>query len=101
MKRFFGTDLRVINPLTVLIALFAWLVAVSIILNVLPTVNLEANSIVMKLHPEVSDVAGFRNDAPIITTRQADTIVEVKDGETVVIGGLLRDEILKSQISQP
>ncbi|HNV72438.1 MAG TPA: secretin N-terminal domain-containing protein, partial [Candidatus Ozemobacteraceae bacterium] len=52
-------------------------VDVGIILNVTPQVNSKARSIVMKLHPEVSDVLGFRNDAPIITTRQTDTTVEV------------------------
>ncbi len=74
---------------------------VGIILNVTPQVNQKAKSIVMKLHPEVSDVIGFRNDAPIITTRQTDTQVEVNDGETVVIGGLLREENLRQRNDVP
>lgn len=76
-------------------------VDVGILLNVTPQVNTKSGTIVMKLSPEVSDVVGFRNDAPIITSRQTDTIVEVADGETVVIGGLLRDEDLKSKSGVP
>lgn len=76
-------------------------VDVGIILNVTPQVNTKSGTIVMKLAPEVSDVVGFRNDAPIITSRQTSTLVEVADGETVVIGGLLRDEDLKSKTGVP
>lgn len=76
-------------------------VDVGILLNVTPQVNTKSGTIVMKLAPEVSDVVGFRNDAPIITSRQTNTVVEVSDGETVVIGGLLRDEDLKSKTGVP
>lgn len=76
-------------------------VDVGILLNVTPQVNTKSGTIVMKLSPEVSDVVGFRNDAPIITSRQTSTLVEVADGETVVIGGLLRDEDLKSNDGVP
>jgi general secretion pathway protein D len=76
-------------------------VDVGILLNVTPQVNTKSKTIVMKLSPEVSDVVGFRNDAPIITSRQTNTVVEVADGETVVIGGLLRDEDLKSKNGVP
>lgn len=76
-------------------------VDVGIILNVTPQVNTKSGTIVMNLAPEVSDVVGFRNDAPIITSRQTSTVVEVADGKTVVIGGLLRDEDLKSRNGVP
>lgn len=76
-------------------------VDVGILLNVVPQVNTKSGTIVMKIAPEVSDVVGFRNDAPIITSRQTDTVVEVADGKTVVIGGLLRDEDMKSKSGVP
>lgn len=76
-------------------------VDVGIILHVTPQVNTKSGTIVMSLAPEVSDVVGFRNDAPIITSRQTSTVVEVADGKTVVIGGLLRDEDLKSRNGVP
>ncbi len=76
-------------------------VDVGIRLDVTPEINVKAGTVLMKLHPEVSDVAGFRGDAPIITTRQADTTVEVKDGETLIIGGLLRNENLNNRASVP
>ncbi len=76
-------------------------VDVGILLNVTPQVNTKSGTIVMKLSPEVSDVVGFRNDAPIITSRQTETVVEVADGKTVVIGGLLRDEDMRSKSGVP
>lgn len=76
-------------------------VDVGILLNVTPQVNQKSGTIVMRLSPEVSDVAGFRNDAPVITSRQTETVVEVTDGETVVIGGLLRDEEIDGRSGVP
>ncbi|MEN6581913.1 MAG: secretin N-terminal domain-containing protein [Armatimonadota bacterium] len=54
------------------------------------------NYITLNLHPEVSvlrlvaDQAGIT--LPIITRRFTDHVVRVKSGETLVIGGLIRDE---------
>jgi len=45
--------------------------------------------------PEVSTVLGFtgdNHDLPIVSTRQAKTTVRLKDGNTVIIGGLLSEE---------
>jgi len=45
--------------------------------------------ITMVLNPEVSDVSGSTNvGLPINTVRRATTTVRVKDGETLVIGGM-------------
>ncbi|MDD4907769.1 MAG: secretin N-terminal domain-containing protein [Candidatus Omnitrophica bacterium] len=49
--------------------------------------------ITMVVHPEVSSVKSLTLDAgPYISTREADTVVRVKDGETLVIGGLIKNE---------
>ena len=46
--------------------------------------------ITMTVHPEVSSVSEALAAGPRITTREADTTVRVKDGDTIVIGGLLK-----------
>lgn len=66
-----------------------------IILTVTPQVNVSAGSIVMKVDPVVSDLVSLSADGPIVTQRKASTNVEVRNGETVVIGGLLRDESIR------
>lgn len=60
-------------------------------LSVTPRVN-DDGYITMTIHPEVSSVVSLETAGPLITTREADTIVRVRDGETVVIGGLIKNE---------
>ena len=48
--------------------------------------------ITMSVHPEVSSVSSFIDNNPRITTREADVVVRVKDGDTLVIGGLIKNE---------
>ncbi|MCX5749382.1 MAG: hypothetical protein NTZ10_03980 [Candidatus Saganbacteria bacterium] len=53
------------------------------------------------IHPEVSAISEWRATAagefPVIATRNADAYVRVKDGETIVIGGLI-DELDRENI---
>ncbi len=64
---------------------------VGIALEVTPYINSD-NRITMDLHPEVSDLSGQATvqGGLIFTTTIADTRVMVADGETAVIGGLIR-----------
>jgi len=52
------------------------------------------NRIKLTLHPIVSDFSGVyvgpNNERPYIDTREATTQVQLADGETVVIGGLIK-----------
>lgn len=55
---------------------------------------------------EVSPKADFQNGftpdgTPIISTRKATTNVKIKNGQTIVIGGLIRDSILKTEKKIP
>jgi type II secretory pathway component GspD/PulD (secretin) len=62
-----------------------------ITLRVLPSINPQTKEIRLKIRPEVSVINGYKgpnNDKPIIKTRKVNTVVSVKDTETVVIGGL-------------
>ena len=70
-----------------------------IILNFKPQVN-EGGLISMKISQEVSDFAvqqALGQDLPVITTRNAQTNVVVHDGQTIVIGGLIRDRITNTR----
>lgn len=64
---------------------------VGITLEVTPYINSE-NRITMDLHPEVSDLSSQATvqGGIIFTTTLADTRVMVNNGETAVIGGLIR-----------
>jgi type II secretory pathway component GspD/PulD (secretin) len=60
-------------------------------LRVIPTINADGY-ITMIVHPEVSSVSALLAAGPRITTREADTTVRVKEGETLVIGGLIKQD---------
>lgn len=67
------------------------LVTIGITLRVTPHIN-DNNRITLDLHPEVSDLASQATvqGGVIINTSEADTRVMVGNGETAVIGGLIR-----------
>lgn len=67
------------------------------------TPRLDADgSIVVQLLPQVSTITGYsREGYPIMSTREAQTTVRLKDGETLVIGGLIKDETSKEQAGLP
>lgn len=71
-------------------------VDVGIQLSVTPTIN-DDGFVTMKVKPEVSSVVSTLttptgNKIPIIDTSLAETTVLVKDGSTIVIGGLRKEE---------
>jgi len=65
---------------------------IGVILRVTPHVNSD-NTITMDLHPELSDLASQATvqGGVIINLQEADTRVVVRDGETAVIGGLIKE----------
>ena len=68
---------------------------VGTILEVLPSINPDG-FVRMQISPQISELSKEKTDlstdfqAPIIIRRTATTTVTVRDGETVVIGGLIR-----------
>jgi type II secretory pathway component GspD/PulD (secretin) len=68
-------------------------VPVGIALLVRPRVHADGN-VTLKVHPVVSTVTSFvgPEKIPQTATREADSTIRMKDGETVVIGGLMREE---------
>jgi len=65
---------------------------VALKLTVTPHISPDGK-IMMELHPEISDIAGEAAGAagPVISAQEAKTKLTVNDGETVVIGGIIRD----------
>jgi type IV pilus secretin PilQ/predicted competence protein len=67
---------------------------VGITLKVTPHV-INKRYIRMKITPQISDVIGYtgpNNERPVTATREANTEVRIKDGHTVVIGGLISNK---------
>jgi type IV pilus secretin PilQ/predicted competence protein len=67
---------------------------VGIKLRITPLINADGY-ITTQITPEVSTVIGFRgenNDLPVVATREAHTTVRLKDGASVLIGGLLSED---------
>ncbi len=69
--------------------------AVGITLIVTPQIN-SANEIVLTINPSVTTLLGYDTlatdiVAPHFTNREAKTQIRIKDGETVAIGGLIKD----------
>jgi type II secretory pathway component GspD/PulD (secretin) len=73
-----------------------------VILRVTPQINLDTNEITMLVIPAVaetqtSNVTGYRDPE----TRYTRSMVVVKDGETIVIGGLMRRNSLETVTKLP
>ncbi len=69
---------------------------VGILLNVTPSVGSDLKTITLVLAPEVSSFSQFRDlgggvTVPEFTSSQLTTSVVMQDGETVVLGGLMKD----------
>jgi type II secretory pathway component GspD/PulD (secretin) len=80
-------------------------VDVGIQLSVIPTIN-DDGFITMKVKPEISSVVSTlitptNNRIPIIDTSMIETTVLIKDGTTLIIGGLRKDEKTSSSMGLP
>uniref|UniRef100_A0A832MND3 Secretin/TonB short N-terminal domain-containing protein n=1 Tax=Eiseniibacteriota bacterium TaxID=2212470 RepID=A0A832MND3_UNCEI len=67
---------------------------VGVKLKITPLINADGY-ITTTITPEVSSVVGFQGanaDLPVVATRQATTTVRLRDGQSVIIGGLLSEE---------
>ena len=67
---------------------------VGIKLKITPLINADGY-ITTEITPEVSSVTDYRGpnaDIPTVSTRQASTTVRLKDGNSVIIGGLLSED---------
>ncbi|MFA5118664.1 MAG: secretin N-terminal domain-containing protein [Candidatus Omnitrophota bacterium] len=79
---------------------------VGVKLDVTPQVSPDGH-IKLKLKPEVSSLVGYASErdgvkeGPITSSRSAQTEVQIKDGQTVVIGGMVKDETATTEKKIP
>lgn len=66
-------------------------VDIGVKLRLTPTIGPDG-SVTAELHPEYSELQGFTSSGyPIIANRKIDSTLRVETGDTIVLGGLLRD----------
>ncbi len=80
-------------------------IQVGVLLKVKPQINKD-KYVTMEIEPEVSSVASFLttssgNKIPIVRTSNAKTRVMIKDGVTIVIGGLIDRSMSKERSKVP
>jgi type II secretory pathway component GspD/PulD (secretin) len=76
-------------------------IPVGVSLIIVPYIS-EKNEITVEIQPEVSDVVGTgATGLPVVSKRAVVTKVRVKDGETIVIGGLLQKNETTTQRKVP
>ncbi|HEX3548999.1 MAG TPA: secretin N-terminal domain-containing protein [Candidatus Elarobacter sp.] len=63
---------------------------VGVRLRLTPTIGADG-AITAELHPEYSQIIGFNSSFPIVANRKVDATLRVRDGETIVLGGLFQD----------
>ena len=79
-------------------------------LYVTPSVQADNQTIELDINPEVSDLLGFRQfvssrnnvyELPQFFVQSLKTTVLINDGDTVVMGGLLHDQLIKTHDKTP
>jgi general secretion pathway protein D len=66
---------------------------VGIVLTVTPRIT-SGGYVTMEVTQTANDLQGFTDfNAPIVNQRQAETTIAVKDGETVILGGIMRNTV--------
>ncbi len=65
-------------------------VDIGVKLRLTPTIGSDG-SVTAEMHPEYSAIEGFVGGYPVLTSRKVDSRLRVRDGETIVLGGLVRD----------
>ncbi|MGR3295630.1 MAG: type II secretion system protein GspD, partial [Candidatus Bathyanammoxibius sp.] len=80
-------------------------VTIGVTLDVTPQIS-ASGVITMNIHPAITDQVGetksrFGDTAPKIAVRETDTVVRVRDGETIVIGGLMSDKVIVTENKFP
>jgi hypothetical protein len=61
-------------------------------LDVTPVINAD-NFVTVTLHPTINNLSSILNGVPQISTRDTSTTVAMREGQTLVIGGLIEDSL--------
>lgn len=85
-------------------------VPVGVILNILPSIDLERNEVILNVRPTLTRIAELKEDpgftlqaaqlgvsdlvteVPVVDVRELDSVMRVKNGQVMVIGGLMEEK---------
>ena len=73
---------------------------IGVLLKVTPQIN-EGNTVILDIEQEVSSIAPTSASDIITNERKISTQVIAEDGETVILGGLIEDDVTQSQQKVP
>ncbi|MBV8939737.1 MAG: type II and III secretion system protein, partial [Alphaproteobacteria bacterium] len=98
-------------------------VPIGIILSMQPSINLDTNEITLNVRPTLSSIVNFvsdpataflvaqakaqgsnidiSNQVPIVQVRELDSILKLKSGQVMVIGGLMEDKSVNTDSGIP
>jgi type II secretory pathway component GspD/PulD (secretin) len=91
------TVTQIIQPMTI---------DIGIILDVTPQIS-EDGTIIMNIHPSITEKTGEKvtpdgkTTFPLLSVRETDTTVRVKDGQTIIIAGLMQEKKEETYIGVP
>jgi len=92
-----GTVTQIIQPMTI---------DIGIILDVTPQIA-EDGTIIMNIHPSITDKTGEKTTPdgkstfPLLSVRETDTTVRVRDGQTIIIAGLMQEKTIENYTGFP
>jgi type II secretory pathway component GspD/PulD (secretin) len=69
-------------------------------LDITPLVTAD-NEVTVALHPIVNSLSGLVNGVPQISTRDTQTTVHLKNNQTLVIGGLIQEDVTRTENKVP
>jgi type II secretory pathway component GspD/PulD (secretin) len=79
---------------------------IGIILDVTPQIA-EDGTIIMNIHPSITDKTGEKTTPdgkstfPLLSVRETDTTVRVRDGQTIIIAGLMQEKTIENYTGVP
>jgi len=92
-----NTVTQIIQPMTI---------DIGIILDVTPQIA-EDGTIIMNIHPSITDKTGEKTTPdgkstfPLLSVRETDTTVRVRDGQTIIIAGLMQEKSAENYTGVP
>jgi MSHA type pilus biogenesis protein MshL len=81
-------------------------ITIGVILDVTPQIDADG-TIIMDIHPSVTEKTntiiypGTQQEAPVISVRETQTIVRVKEGQTILIAGLMQSKEKETLTGMP
>jgi len=88
---------QIVQPMTI---------DIGILLDVTPQIA-EDGTIIMNIHPSITDKTGEKtapdgkSTFPLLSVRETDTTVRVRDGQTIIIAGLMQERTLENYTGVP